>query len=417
MSHQSRKDNLIFEAEELGLAPKDLKILSMDPYMVGSEGEYRDATWAAGKWDTMMGARNKPIHIRGFHYWCYNQVTKPDGTLYGADLLKDWRWLLKSSQVARYLGIGEWRNLIDVKHPSVYDYDEYNDDVGLYMSDVPVQEVMKEDLRNIVDTLMGRALEMSPTYQHDGYQTYHLEVWCEKNSMGGIIEPICKRLGAAYQPLVGQSSVEKVDMLAKRAAQAAEVDKAIRIWYIADWDRYGWNMVTAVARKLEFIMIDQGIDADVKLTRLALNDDQIKKFDLPKAPKLGEAVVELDALEALHPGELSKIIRKALNPYVDRENPATVLAENDRMQEKLSTILEKRLRPVLEKALAEISDAALDDLEVDLNDVVDSEFEMPERDLEIMEVDEDWVFDSKRDWFDQLEIFQRYKEARTEEAA
>ena len=116
MSHQSRKDNLIFEDEELGLTPKDLKILSMDPYMVGSEGEYRDATWAAGKWDTMMGARNKPIHIRGFHYWCYNQVTKPDGTLYGADLLKDWRWLLKSSQVARYLGIGEWRNLIDVKH-------------------------------------------------------------------------------------------------------------------------------------------------------------------------------------------------------------------------------------------------------------------------------------------------------------
>ena len=413
MEHRDRKQQILDEAGARGLSTKDLKVLTTDPYLVGTEGEYRDAQWAAGLWDQMMASRQKALHIRGFHYWVQSRrVKKPNGKIYGDDPIKDWRWLMKACQIARYLRVGEWRDLIDMKHPNVQDYDNYDCDTGLYMTDSTVEDIIREDLRNMVDTLMDRATWLAPRYKAEGYQTYHTEVWCEKNSMGFVIEPVCRRNGAAYQPLVGQSSVEKVEMLVRRVMQAAEAGKKVRIWYIADWDRYGWWMVTAVARKLEFMLIDRGIEADVKLTRLALNDDQINKYDLPKAPKLGEAVVELDALEAIHPGELAKIVRNALNPYVDNKNPRIVSEENSRMESKLREILEETLRPALEKALIDIS---LDDVDINLQDCIDPEFETPERDHEVDE-DDNWIYDSEREWFDQLSRFQQYKGEREEEA-
>ena len=414
MTHSQRKQQILEEAQARGLRTKDLKVLTTDPYLVGSEGEYNNAKWAADLWDTMMASRQKPIHIRGFHYWVQSRrVKKPNGKIYGDDPDKDWRWLQDACKIARYLGIGEWEGLIDMKHPNPQDYDTYDCDTGLYVSDSTVQDVIREDLRNMIDTLMDRARWLAPRYKAEGYQTYHTEVWCEKSSMGFIIEPVCRRNRATYQPLVGQSSVEKVEMLARRVIQAAEAGKKVRIWYIADWDRYGWSMVTAVARKLEYVMIDKGIEADVRLTRLALNEDQIKKYKLPKAPKKGEAVVELDALEAIYPGELAKIIRNALNPYVDSKNPRIIDEENTRMEDKLREILEETLRPALEKALTDVS---LDDVDVNLEDCVDPDFRAPERDHEVSE-DDSWVFDSSRDWFDQLERFQQYKDEREEEAA
>ena len=414
MNHQDRKHQILTEAEERGLTAKDLRILTTDPYLVGTEGEYRDAKWAAKLWDEMMAGRRKEIHIRGFHYWIQSRrVAKPNGRIYGDDPIKDWRWLQKVTQIARYLRVGTWDRLVDMKHPNVQDYDIYDSNIGLYITNQTIEDVIRRDLHDMVDTLMNKARQLAPKYQTDGYQTYHLEIWCEKNSMGFIIEPICRRLGAAYQPLVGQSSVKKVDMLARRVIRAAEAGKKIRIWYIADWDRYGWSMVTAVARKLEFMMVDEGIKADVRLTRLALNDNQIEKYNLPKAPKLGEAVVELDALEAIRPGELGKMIKNALNPYMDNQSPRIVQEENAKMEAKLTEMLEQGLRPALKKALENVS---LDDVDIDVHGVIDPEFTPPERDHEVDE-DDDWVYDSNRDWFTQLGEFRKYKESREEEVA
>ena len=49
-----------------------------------------------------------------------------------------------------------------------------------------------------------------------------------------------------------RASVEKVNMAAKRAIEAARAGKAVRLFCISDWDRYGWTIVAAVARKLEY---------------------------------------------------------------------------------------------------------------------------------------------------------------------
>lgn len=418
MSHEETKQRLIEQGKQMGLKRSDINILSIDPFFVGSPKDYEDAKWAADLWDKMMAKRKKPLHLRGFHYWVMSsRVRKPDGNYYTQpDPVKDWAFLLHCAQVARYLGIGEWRNLIDLKHPDPSDYDNYWVGSGLASNGtVDVQDELNNKLTNLVDEFLGELLRLAPKYHTGGYQVYHNEVWCEKNSMGFVIEPICRRYGATYQPLVGQASVEKVNMSYQRCEKAARAGKKVRIFYIADFDRYGWTMVSAVARKLEFFSGDAVHNLDVKLARLALNEDQITEFNLPKAPKHGEEVVELDALEAIHPGELSKIIEDALKPYYDTEKPKIVEEENRRIREEARQLLEEKLRKPLEETFEGLDIEGIAS-EFSLTEAMDEDFEPPEPEHEVIE-DENWVYDSNRPYWEQWQEYKKYKGAREEEEA
>lgn len=91
----------------MGLKRGDIAVLSLDPYFVGSDKDYDEAQWAARNWDQMMQQRRKPIHLRGFHYYLQSRRTpKPDDTIYAdQDPAKDWQFLLRAAQVARYLAL------------------------------------------------------------------------------------------------------------------------------------------------------------------------------------------------------------------------------------------------------------------------------------------------------------------------
>ena len=428
--HEERKQQLLEEGKKMGLSKSDMLALSTDPFFVGSPDEYESARWIADLWDRMMAKRKKALHLRGFHYWIQSQgIQLPNAYLMRKekkagikpgkyahdDPARSWDFLLSSAKVARYLGIGTWDKLVDLKHPDPSDYDSYWVGMGLSRTGVvDIQSELNGKLDGLVDEFIRELAARGPRYHEEGYQMYHMEVWCEKNSMGFVIDPACKRYGACYQPLVGQSSVEKVNLAAARAIRAARAGKRVRLFYIADWDRYGWGMVTAVARKLEFMTKDESLD--LKLTRLALNDDHINAFNLPKAPKHGEAVVELDALEAIHPGELGKIVEEALKPYYDGARPSIVRDENYRIREVVKGMLEEKLRVPLQQAFEGIDLAGIAG-ELDLTQAINPEFKPPVPDHWVDDGDGNWVLDSARNYWVQLEEYRRYKDSRTEEEA
>jgi hypothetical protein len=87
-------------------------------------------------------------------------------------------------------------------------------------------------------------------------------------------------------------------------------------------------MPVSVARKVEFFIRRDGDDVDVRLIPIALTADQVDEFDLPRVPiketdrrragfeeQHGEGACELDALEALHPGALARIVEEAIGRY------------------------------------------------------------------------------------------------------
>jgi hypothetical protein len=87
-------------------------------------------------------------------------------------------------------------------------------------------------------------------------------------------------------------------------------------------------MPVSVARKIEFLVRRDGHNLDIRLKPLVLTAEQVARYRLPRIPikvsdqgkarfeaQHGEGAVELDAIEALHPGELARIISARLNAY------------------------------------------------------------------------------------------------------
>jgi hypothetical protein len=98
-----------------------------------------------------------------------------------------------------------------------------------------------------------------------------------------------------------------------------------------DFDPGGMSMPVATARKIEFELHRLGIDGlDIEVRPVILTHDQCVEYRLPRIPiketerraghfkeRFGEGGTELDALEAIHPGELGRILLSEIERYWD----------------------------------------------------------------------------------------------------
>ena len=386
-----------------------------DPWTPWSETHIEKAKWVAGYFERL----NRQIHERGFHYWLVSlgDVVKPDGTPY-SNTEKDWNILLQWVKWAKYLQIGDWSNLIDRKHPDPIDHLELFAEPGLLYeeSDSP-EKVVDTRLKGLVDTIIEEIMWVVPRYEMLGYQNYFLALFCEKSSMNSYIAPVVEQFNGVFQPLVGESSLERVEAIARKAA---ELKKPVRIFYISDFDPSGEQMPVSVARKVEWFAREKyKFPFDVKLKAIVLTSDQVTRYRLPGIPtkegdsraksfieRFGDRATELDALEALYPGELARIIREALEPYYDRENPRKIMDENDRIAKAAREMLEE-IRPRLEEALSGLKVEGLENL--DLRKSINKKFKPPRADHFVDDSNDGWLLDTARDYDEQLQIYRHWK--------
>ena len=175
----------------------------------------------------------------------------------------------------------------------------------------------------------------------------------------------------------------------------------------------------------------------VSLEQIALTEQQVEDLDLPRSPDDGESV-ELDALEALHPGMLEQLVRDAVRPYQDSALPhdldssrraasddatATWDEETADLRSELAQLTADAedaaepfrarltaLHDEFEEAIAPVRDRA-EELQDELQGLADTfDPELPDRpEAEQPDVDDEVLFDSRRDWLMQLG---RYKQDR-----
>jgi hypothetical protein len=199
-------------------------------------------------------------------------------------------------------------------------------------------------------------------------------------------------------------------------------NKPARIFYVSDFDPAGQSMPRAVARKIEWMIQRAGLD--VKLCPLVLTAEQVGEYDLPRTPiketerrgarfeeRHGAGAVELDALEALHPGELARIVSEALGEFWD-EGAAEEAQEKEAA---LRLAIESAVKAITDRYQAEI--AALESMRQELKelaipDLADYEPAPGDGDPQ---ADEGlpWLLDSGRDYFEQIGA---YKAAQGETA-
>lgn len=456
-------DELKPAARALGCTVKDLLVLdrSNDPFNVGTPGDVRNGKWFAELWHR-FGYVDK-VHNRRVHYNALSVGAKlPNGEPY-LNTTQCWHTLEKASAAARDLGILDPRRFKDKRNADceVNAHARYEDpepaaDVVLWDNLAP-RDHNGFGLPDISAVLPG-AVFRTGRVEVTGYdyqpadQPYLIEVWIEKSTMDDVLVPLCRSLGANYTPGTGFTSKTRiVDLLGR----AAEHDKPVRVFIISDFDPAGSHMPPAIARNIEFYrdLIAPGVEFAVH--HVGMTREWVQRYDLPRVPIAesewanvqgrtdrfqaihGEGCVELDALEALHPGALAREIRAEITRYIDDDLPRALetaewaaqsyadrewQATTEPIREELDVIkgevdqvadrYRERLRALSEELAAELDPyrERLDELWDELVDLAEEPIEgLPERPGGQVEgADESgWLYDSRRHWFDQLAAYRR----------
>ncbi len=330
-------------AREMGCKVTDLIPLAPqnDPFYTGTPGDWALGEWFAALWHQF--AYTDKVHIRRVHYQIVSQRTPillPNGKPY-ENTAECWDTLNMASKAARYL------QLVD---PAAFS-DRRNDDPVICASSA------SPDPRIVLHSNLWQELLHLPPFPDlpaygtrgfRGEQRYHLEVWCEKSTMNDVLIPLCERYGANLQTGSGELSITATLALAKRLEHA---NKPARILYVSDFDPAGQSMPVAVSRKLEYFIRHADLALDVRVFPVVLTVDQVQYYQLPRTPiketerrrggfelRHGEGAVELDALEALYPGELQTVLSQYIESYYDMTLDERVQQVEDETQTRLESI-------------------------------------------------------------------------------
>lgn len=377
------KENNIKVNDLLVLAPQN------DPFYTGSKAQIRDAEWIAGLYFDVLGAP-RDVHIRRIHYSLVSRgdILKPNGAVY-ENTQRDWNYLENACKYARYLDLIPADDFVDRRNPDPEINAKYWQN-----EDHPLDKL---DVYGVLDKIAYSIMPYNPQLS----QAYHLEIWCEKSTMNDILMPLGNQFNANIVTGMGELSITAVDDCVKRVVTA---ERPARIFYISDFDPAGVNMPVSVARKLEYYSRKYDDIPNIRLKHLVLTKDQCVEYRLPRTPikdtdkrkdgfeeRHGEGATELDALEALRPGELRKLITEVLTPYFDKASYGKVVSENWNIRAALRSKLKTEIEQILDNL-----DLDLDDFDFPISKPLKSE-------------SDDFLLDTSRDYVDQLVEYKAHK--------
>jgi len=300
-----------------------------DPFYVGTEKDKTLGGWFKDLWDE-FGYTNG-VHIRRMHYAIVSQNPPvrfppsdkfPNGKPY-ENTLECWGELTEASKAARYLEYVEASAFVDRRNDDPKDHVVYE---TRKRADVDRSPIYDETSDIAMPTLYRAPYYDLGTFEAP--QRYHLEVWCEKSTMNDILDPLVENYSGTLLYGKGELSITAALQAVQRFQKS---NRPVRIFYVSDFDPAGACMPVSMSRKLEYFVHKLGLDLDIKLFPIVLTYQQTKEYTclLPtpikesekrKAgfeAKYGKGAIELDALEALYPGELKRILKREMDRYYD----------------------------------------------------------------------------------------------------
>jgi hypothetical protein len=212
------------------------------------------------------------------------------------------------------------------------------------------RQYFQENLRTIF-----RGLDGCITYDRWARQQHYVEVWIEKDALVGVIEKPCDDLFVPYMACKGYLSASEAWRAGQRFEKAIDNGKHPVLIHLGDHDPSGIDMTRDNRVRLELFSRN-----DISVERIALNQDQIRKYKPPPNPaKLddprahdyikahGNVSWELDALT---PKIIDQLIRDKIEMYIDRDLWDEVEADEESVRERI------RLLPQLHDKIFKLVD-------------------------------------------------------------
>lgn len=149
--------------------------------------------------------------------------------------------------------------------------------------------------------------ELAKSYKRDVWETqpFRVEVWVEKAALIGVVQQICAPLRVDYYTQRGYNSQSQQWEAGQRFANYIAKGQRVIVFHLGDHDPSGIDMTRSNTELLELFA-----GTPINVQRLALNRDQIDKYNPPPQPakrsdarfetykeEHGTESWELDALE------------------------------------------------------------------------------------------------------------------------
>ena len=195
------------------------------------------------------------------------------------------------------------------------------------------------------DILKATAEQFRYNYWED--QSTVVEVWVEKEALVGVIERVAFRYRCAYFACRGYSSQSEAWRAGQRFQTYNENGQDVKIIHLGDHDPSGIDMTRDNSDRLA-LFSEFG---NVEVIRIALNEDQVHKYNPPPNPakladtraadyvrKFGNSSWELDALD---PKVIDDLISNEIEKYIDNDKWNVVKEKEVKARKKISVLVNK----------------------------------------------------------------------------
>ena len=311
--------------------------VGQDPLLIG-EGRARKAISRAKKpfCDAITGVlvdRQKfwPLSARQIHYALLNRpplkhASKPDSTY--RNTLADYKSLIELLTRMRLVGLVSFDAVSDETRPVIV-WNVHREPGGFVRSEI--DNFLKGYYRNLQQS-----------------QPNHIEVVVEKNTVSGIVKPVCAEFTVPMTSGRGYCSLPPRHQMAKRFRESGKTRLIVLL--VSDFDPDGEEIAASFARSMRD---DFGIaESRLHPIKLALTADQVQLFDLPPSmdakasssrtkrfvEQHGKSVWEL---EALPPSTLQQIVRDGITGVLDLDLFNRELREEAQDAAKLKVVREQ----------------------------------------------------------------------------
>jgi hypothetical protein len=340
-----------------GLSMGDLTVLDVkvDPYRLDTDAYHRAAAWFRDRFVALVPEGK--IHIRGLHYRVLGHK-KPDGSEYrNSD--EDYAWLQGGpGKAARWLGYVPFAAIEDKRNAAPV--------ILRCEPKVPFPYIGVGDLQ------LPDAYELEPYValgDFEARQPFKLVLFGEKSSLEAPLTSLGEEIKADLYLMTGEISDTLVHTMAK---EGAEDGRPMIVLTFADCDPGGWQMPISIGRKLQAFKDLEFPDLRFQVHRVGLLPEQVRELGLPSTPlkekekradrwkaHTGLEQTEIDALIALHPGQVERMGRVASLPFFDRTLDRRAREVREAWEEEAQAVLEQALNS---ETLDQIREQAADRL-------------------------------------------------------
>jgi hypothetical protein len=342
-----------------------------DPFYIAPARQALAHWFKNNVWDVLTPGHG--VHLRRLHYAIVNlpserRPQKLNGLPY-ENTDEDWLEFSSASVAARELGLADAGLFVDRRagEPVVVHIPEDADaDADLEIVGGETERPAPESVaaysyvpRRYAFPTAFPSIHVEPP---GVAEPYAIEIWAEKSTMNDILVPLAREHDVTLITGLGELSLTHCHQVVERVLRHR---RRTRILYISDFDPAGCGMPVSVARKIEHIVRRDGHDLDIRLDPLVLTHEQVERYRLPRIPikdtdrrkdgfegRYGTGATELDALEAIHPGELRRIVEQAIAIY--REPGEAMRAEAEEVADDAQQDASEARREVLNERSGDI---------------------------------------------------------------